>query len=152
MTGERMAQNGTEWTTDVVTGAAVMPELQAKFLVWLTSLEADKGTVEEWCAEHGVASRSTRRWKQDPRFRKAWENAADDDMLGPEFLQPIIQNLWRRATDPTARDAVKAAETLFKINDSVRPPVKRVEITQGEEFERLSDAELSKFLSGAEAE
>jgi hypothetical protein len=123
-----------------------MPEIQKEFLGWLTSLEANKGTVEEWAAEHGVSTRSTRRWKQDPRFRKAWEAVADDEMLGPEFLQPIIQNLWRRATDPNARDAVKAAETLFKINEAVRPPVKRIEITQGEEFEQLSDAELAAFL------
>lgn len=134
------------WTKDPVTGVERMPALQAEFLEWLVSLEGDKGTVEEWCAEHGVSTRSTRRWKQDPRFRKEWEKAADDDMLGPSFLQPIIQNMWKRATDPSARDAVKAAETLFKINQSIRPPVKRIEITAEEQFAELSDAELAAFL------
>jgi hypothetical protein len=53
-----------------MSSAATNP-LWDEFIVWLNTPEHERGEVsteEEWAAEHGIADRTLRRWKKDPKF------------------------------------------------------------------------------------
>lgn len=86
-----------------------MPEAPAKFLEWLLTIPRDPSTQEAYAAQEGLAGRTLRRWKADPRFRKEWEVRAAEVNMGPEKVQAVINNLFTIASTKGDASGVKAA-------------------------------------------
>jgi hypothetical protein len=141
----------SKWTRNLETGEWEPPELQQKYLMeMLLAWPPTDKTDLEWAAEHDVTDRTIRRWKSDERFRKLWAEKADDMHIGPDFIEPIIQNLHAIATSSQPQ-ATRAAELLLKFTEKLRPPVTRVVVTEEDRVEGLSDAELMALIdSGVE--
>jgi hypothetical protein len=137
------------WKRNTETGEWIMPPLQREFLEWLVDLNPEKGTMKAWGERKEIGLRSLSRWKSDARFIKEWESLADEVMVGPAFMQPIIQNMQRRAASSTANDAVRAAEVIFKLTNMIKPPTQRIEIAEDKKFEEFSNDELTAFLKAA---
>lgn len=132
-----------KWTTDPQ-GNDVMPPLLKEFLEWLCAPLRDPATVEEWAAQHNVSSRATRRWRDDPRFKKQWEARAAETYGGVEMFSNVMRNLYDIATNRKDAAGVKAASLILQAMDRFTPK-KSIEMTSSD-LTSLSDDELFKRL------
>jgi hypothetical protein len=133
----------TRWTRDAQ-GRWVPPPLQAAFIEWLTTpqIERDPPTQELWSRANGVSKDAPRRWKREPRFRQAWQDACSDINISPERLQDIIQTLHTQAV---AGDT-QAAKLYLSYVAQLAPPQK-ITIDDKRSVHDLSDDEIRAQLA-----
>lgn len=132
-----------KWTKDE-NGNDVMPPLHREFLNWLCSPLRDPATIEGWASAHNVTARSTRRWRDDPRFRKEWEKTAHETYGGVEMFSDVMRNLYDIATNRKDAAGVKAASLILQAMDRFTPK-KSIEMTSND-LSSLSDDDLFKRL------
>ena len=119
-------------------GRDIPPEIQSEFLDWLLSDVRIPSSQDTWGEQHGVNERTVRRWKQDPRFIKLWEQRITEKNVGPERVSRILDVLYEAAE----KGDVKAATEYMKYVDRILPP-KKVE-REPEDLELWSDEELAE--------
>lgn len=134
-------------------GSDIPPPLQRKFLEEWCLVWPRPCSQAEWARAHGVPAGTVRRWKTDPRFRAVWQARAEEEHLSPEFINPVISEMHRIATDPNARpaDKIKAGQVLLQMTERLSPPKVRVEVTRDESVEKLSDEEILRLLESTDA-
>lgn len=118
---------------------------------WLTTAPSvrEPNSRAKLAAELGVDTRTLRYWQAQPIFREDWEAAAQEVMRSPERTQAVLNELYRTATDPSAKNQVQAARLYLEATDAIRPKPIEVKVTKPTE---LSDQELDALLAeGAEA-
>ncbi len=146
--GTRTANDpAIKWTVDE-NGQDVMPPLLQEFLEWMLDPLPNPPTLVEWANEHEVNVRTTRRWRDDPRFQKIWNEKAQNDFRSTERYTAIMNSLYVTATTRHDAAGVKAAATLLQVMDRFTPK-QQLEVSNGD-FENLSDAELMKFMEKVE--
>lgn len=148
--GTRTANDpAVRWSVDE-NGNDVMPELLQEFLTWMLEPLRDPQTIVEWANDHGVNVRTTRRWRDDPRFQKIWNEKAQADFRSVERYTDIMNSLYRTATTRSDAAGVKAAATLLQVMDRFTPK-QQIEM-KGDDLAGFSDSDLAKFLQGADDE
>lgn len=135
--------NMSKWVGDE------MPSLQRKFLEeWLLHPEA-RVTKRQWCADNGVAERTTRHWTKDERFIKEWQKRLNEMHMSPEFTEDIIAELRNTALGGGAQ-SVRAAEVLLKFLGLMQPPSVNLQIDVESQVAELDDADLIEYVGELE--
>lgn len=129
------------WTEDEQ-GRPVMPLLQREFLEWLVTPAGvrEPPTESGFALLHDVSVRSLRRYKDDPRFKEAWEERLRDTNFSPERVQNIIENLYEIAISGKTQQAVRAAEMYLQYVQRSSP--KRAPLPIDSRIAAMSNDEL----------
>jgi hypothetical protein len=128
-------------------GKDVMPEAWAHYLEWLVNPLRVPETETDYAESVGIATRTLRRWKEDPRFRAEWRARGQEANVSPDRIQAVTDNLWRQAANDSGAAAVRAAELYLRYVELYLPTEKRV--VQDDSIDKLSDDELAKLAGYA---
>lgn len=145
----RSGNNDDQKWVQLPDGSWEMPPLQRKYLEEMcATLMPRYDTEGEWARENNVVTRTTRRWRADPRFREEWERLSAETYATQEFIEPIIRNMHRQATTGTGSQAVKAAEILLKYTERMRPDRLELALAPSDEISKMSDDEVRRLALG----
>lgn len=123
------------WSKDA-SGKLVMPQIQSDFLDWLLSDEKVPRTEQDWCTRFGVARGTTKKWKQDRRFKEVWERRAVEKNVSPERMHKVMDVLYNSAV---GQGDVAAAKQYLLHTEKYLPPR---EIKRDASLSHMTDAEL----------
>lgn len=116
---------------------------QDQFIEWLVTPDQMRipKTQKEFAAEIHASTRVLAKWKQDSKFREAWDLKLHEMNINPENTQAVLDAMHRQAL----RGNVKAAELWLRVMDRYRPSV---EVHSYGSVEELTDEELEEELAG----
>lgn len=119
---------------------------KVRYMEWLTTAPSLRNppSKAKLAKELGVDERTLRGWQRQPLFRQDWEANAQEVIRSPERTSEVLDELYRVATDPTAKNQVQAARLYLEATDAIKPKPIEVKVTKPAE---LSDAELDALLA-----
>jgi len=119
-----------------------MPDAQSDYLDWLITDDKMPDTEAEWCRLHGVARDTVRKWRQDRRFKEAWERRSVEKHISPDRLHKVIDVLYHSAV---GTGDVAAAKQYLLHTEKYMPPR---EVRRDASVAHLTDAELVAEVEG----
>lgn len=120
-------------------GNAGTTPLQDEFIEWLVDPERE-GSETSWARAHNIGQPNCSKWKQDARFRKAWEKRLAELNINPDRIQKVVNAIYKAATE---RGDVKAASLYLQYIERFVPTQK---VVTEERASDLSDEDLAKEL------
>jgi hypothetical protein len=115
-------------------------EKQKALIEWLLDPSKDKGSLEQWGEDNGVARRTVFNWKRHRLFREEWEKRAYEVYGGPERVNAVVDSLYKKAV---VDGEVRAMQLYLQYVDKFTPKREVVNTTRG--LEELSDEELASL-------
>lgn len=109
----------------------------------------EKLTDQEWSKKHGVADRTLRRWKKNPKFIELLEEEIAAEYADPSKRGEVLEAAYRLSINWNGKvppNVQAQAQTNFtKMMDQLRP-MKQPDLEGPPGFEEMSEAE---FLEAA---
>jgi len=133
----------TKWRKDE-SGNLVMPTAQSDYLDWLLTDEHERfpDTEAEWSRLYEVARDTVKKWRQDRRFKEAWERRATEKNISPDRLQKVIDVLYRSAV---GTGDVAAAKQFLLYAEKLMPPKT---VQRDASVAHMTDVELRAEVEG----
>ena len=140
--------------------SVVLDERQSLFLAWLldprsTARSEDenpaiyKGSLKDYSSRKRIGVSTLEAWKNETRFRTAWDEAIQRIAGGPERLQAFLMELSKIAlgADPSARTADRIQAIKLHLEAVGRTQPKTIVEIRDPRLERTPDAELLELAS-----
>lgn len=133
-------------------GGLVLSPQQTEYLSWLLMspeqrlAEGLPDSQAKYAKHVDIDEGSLRRWKRNPEFVKEWDDRSKADRTSPERVQKLLDDLFQRGMDGSARHAelwLKAAGVLKAAEREASAPPRKGSV------ETLSDEDLAEALASA---
>ena len=120
--------------------AKALNERQERFLDWwlLDERERTPQTLGDWCQQNSVSEPTTRRWRNDPVFKREWAERVTATVGSPERVQSILDTLYQSASEHG--DVASAKQYLAYLEKVSPPPV-------ADESESLADLSVEELAT-----
>lgn len=129
----------------IPTGRELLSADQAKYLEFLVDPDPTKPSIEQWCKDNGISSRTARFWKKEKYFIHAWEDRSYEIRGGPDRVEAVVDAIYQKAIGGDTR----AAQLYLQYVDKFTP--KREVVNRNENLRELSDEELTALGDNIEA-
>jgi hypothetical protein len=108
--------------------------------------ELFKGSQNAWAKRKGIGPSTVSKWKSDPRFKQAWDEAIQKVAGGPERLQAFLEQLTDigMGKDKGARTADRIAAIRLHLEVVGRHQPKTIIEIKDPRLAQTSDEELLK--------
>lgn len=99
---------------------------KSRYVDWLVTdpAEREPSSNTALAAELGVSRRTLYDWRQEPEFRRVWDDLAFKVAGDPERTQRVMDAMFQQAVDPESQKQVQAANAWAKMAGIIKPPKK----------------------------